>query len=99
MRYTLLPTILIFSLACSSNVEQRPTDKDMKKLETALQEAAETWMQWDGVVGVAQGETDKGKPCIMVLVSDDTTASLKKLPKKFKGFEVKTFNTGNIDAY
>jgi hypothetical protein len=71
----------------------------MKKLEKALKDAADSWIPLDGVVGVAQGETDKGKPCIMVLVSDDTSAALKKLPKKFRGFEVKTFNTGNIDAY
>ncbi|MBL7809470.1 MAG: hypothetical protein JNN28_16745 [Saprospiraceae bacterium] len=71
----------------------------MKKLETAVQEASETWMEWDGVIGVAQGETDKGKPCILVLTTSDTSASVKKLPKKFKGFPVKTHFSGPIDAH
>lgn len=70
----------------------------MKKLESAVQEASEIWMEWDGIIGVAQGETDKGKPCILVLTSTDTSATVQKLPKKFKGFPVKTHSSGPIDA-
>lgn len=98
MRYLLLP-ILFLSLACSANLERCQTNNDVKKFENALQEATDTWMQWEGVVGVAQGETDKGKPCILVLTSSDTAISLDKLPKKFKGFPVKIKNTGDINAY
>ncbi|MFN0037367.1 MAG: hypothetical protein ACKVUS_20095 [Saprospiraceae bacterium] len=70
----------------------------MKKIETAISEASEAWMQWEGVEAVGQGKTDNDKDCIMVFVSSDTVQALKKLPEEFKGFKVVVQNIGKIDA-
>lgn len=91
---------LIFcTFACAQSPDKQQNEPDMKKIEAAIQEAGRQWMEWEGIVGVAQGETEKGKPCILVLSASDTAAALKKLPQKFKGFPVKVQNVGNIDIH
>jgi hypothetical protein len=94
-----LITVVFFIFACSQHSGKQQNEPDMKKIESTIQEAALLWMEWEGIVGVAQGETDKGKPCILVLTTSDTAAALQNLPKKFKGFPVKTLPAGNIEAH
>lgn len=70
----------------------------MKKLETAVQEASETWMNWEGIEAIGQGKTPRGKDCILVLCSGDSAALAKKLPDKFQGFKVVIQPSGIIHA-
>jgi len=99
MKKIYLVPILFYIIACSTNMDRQPNTNEMKKIESAILEASDAWMPLEGVEGVAQGKTDKGKDCILVLVSNDSTAAVQQLPSKFKGFKVVVKNTGSFDAY
>jgi hypothetical protein len=49
-----------------------------------------------GVIGVAVGELDDGKPCIKVLVVKNTPAHASLVPKTIEGIPVVVEETGEI---
>jgi len=51
-----------------------------------------------GVVGVAVGALDDGKPCIKVLVAKRTSEHRKRIPKEIEGYPVVIEVTGEIRA-
>jgi len=51
-----------------------------------------------GVVGVAVGATDDGKPCIRVLVIRETAEVRSRIPRSLEGYPVIVEVTGEIRA-
>lgn len=60
-----------------------------------LAEHASTLMGEPGVVGVAEGRTDDGTPCVVVLVDGVTVPSL---PGRLHGHPVEVRRSGEITA-
>jgi hypothetical protein len=51
-----------------------------------------------GVVGVAIGALEDGKPCILVLVVQKTAEHSKLIPRDIEGYRVKIEESGEIRA-
>ena len=51
-----------------------------------------------GVVGVAVGALDDGKPCIQLLVAKDTPELRTLVPKEIEGYTIVIEETGEIRA-
>jgi len=51
-----------------------------------------------GVVGVAIGALEDGKPCILVLVAKKTSENRATIPPEIEGYPVKIEETGEIRA-
>jgi hypothetical protein len=51
-----------------------------------------------GVVAVAIGALDNGKPCLLVFVSRETSADLSRIPREIEGYPVKVEESGKIRA-
>jgi len=49
-----------------------------------------------GVIGVAVGALDDGKPCITVLVARKTSEQGKRIPKEIEGYTVVIEQSGEI---
>jgi len=52
-----------------------------------LKEAQDTWMDFEGVVAVAQGKKDQ-KDCIDVYIAINSKNIKKQIPKEFKDIPV-----------
>ncbi len=61
----------------------------------ALDEAS-SWMQYEGVEGVGQGQKDD-QDCIVVFVSCPPSALSAQIPSEFKGYPVVFQESGRID--
>lgn len=68
-----------------------------KTIEAVLKHHTDRLMALPGVVGTAIGEC-KGKPCIKVLVVEETPELLKLIPSTLEGFLVIIEETGEIRA-
>jgi hypothetical protein len=68
-----------------------------QSIEKAIQEVTDSWMNLNGVNGVAQGRMDE-KDYILVTVDMKTPEIEKSIPKEYKGFAVKLLVTGPIFA-
>lgn len=99
MKNILLILLFFTIIACSTNLDRQPNTNEMNKIESAVVEASDTWMNQEGIEGVGQGKTEKGRDCILVFVSNDSAAAVRQLPSKFKGFKVVVKNTGIIQAH
>jgi len=66
-------------------------------IEKVKEEITDTWMEINGVNGVALGEID-GKDCILVTADAKTPDIEKKIPSEYNGFAVKVLVTGPIFA-
>ena len=67
----------------------------MNKISNLVIDEVSKWTSHKGVEGVAEGE-EGGKPCIIVLVSDDPSKLSMTLPSTFKGYPVIIKRTGEI---
>jgi hypothetical protein len=90
MESIVLWAALLFGSFCgtwsSATGEQQP-------IEVVLAEHSERLLQIEGVVGVAQGDSE-GKPCILVLALDAHLAH--RLPQSVGGYPVVVQQTGPI---
>ncbi len=68
-----------------------------KSIEAVLAEHTDSLMALPGVVGTAQGEC-AGRPCIQVLVVEDTPQLRAQLPSSLDGYAVEMLVTGEIEA-
>ena len=68
-----------------------------KSIEAVLAEHTDSLMALPGVVGTAQGEC-AGRPCIKVLVVEDTPQLRGQLPSSLDGYAVEMLVTGEIEA-
>jgi len=66
-------------------------------IEKVKEEITGTWMEIDGVNGVALGEID-GKACILVTADAMTPEVKANIPSEYNGFAVKVLVTGSIIA-
>jgi hypothetical protein len=69
-----------------------------KDIKTIMEMHAGELMSIPGVVGVAVGETDDSKSCILVLVKEDTPHVRERIPSDLDGFPVVIEETGQIRA-
>ena len=67
------------------------------KIEKVLQEISESWLNIQGVNGIAQGKIGE-EDCIIATVDAKTPEIEQKIPKKYKGFLVQLLETGPIFA-
>ncbi len=82
---------------CSStknNNEKNPMTKP--SIKEVIEKHSNEIMSIAGVVGIYQGETDDGKPCIKVMVEKKSKALEKKIPKTLEGYPVLIDVTGKI---
>lgn len=68
-----------------------------KTIAQTHQEHAAELMAVPGVVGVGIGE-HHGKPCIMVLVAEQTSAVQNRIPTELNGFAVVVEQSGEFTA-
>lgn len=88
------------AMGCAKNtVEDYGGEKQMpaKSIEKVLEEHTDEWMSIPGVVGTAIGEYE-GKPCIKVLVVENTDELTRKVPSQVEGYPVVIEETGEIRA-
>ena len=79
--------------------EERSGEKEMapRTIEEVLKEHTDEWMSIPGVVGTAIGKVE-GKPCIKILVVQETEELTGKIPSEVEGFPVVIQETGEIRA-
>jgi hypothetical protein len=92
MKQILLFFWIFVATSCSFETKK---DKTMK-IEDVVQKA-NPWLDYAGVVGVAQS-VEKGKDVILVLVSSNTDSLKKQIPKTFHGYPVILKYVGEINA-
>lgn len=86
---------LVLVIGCATSEESRNT-MPIKDINTVMEAHTEELMAIKGVVGVAIGENEEKKPCIMILVLEATDEILDKLPKEIEGHPVCPFESGEI---
>jgi hypothetical protein len=62
-----------------------------------VMDEASSWMAYDGVEGVGQGQKD-GQDCIVVFVSCPPATLSAQIPDEFKGYPVVLQESGQIDT-
>ena len=68
-----------------------------KTIEQVQQDYTEEWMGISGVVGTAIGQ-HKGKPCILVLTSDENEQIKEGIPDSVEGYPVIVQYAGEIKS-
>lgn len=86
----LATTSLLISAASCEAVQK----SDTMTFDKALSQASSEWMKLDGVIGVAESESD-GKRVIMVLVSPEYAEEVE-IPDTFHNYPVITSSSGPI---
>ena len=90
--------VLVGGASCGKSPENErsaeivPGEAVVKAMDAHVDEL----MAIPGVVGVAVGALDDGKPCIMVLVVKKTPKSEKLIPRAIEGFPVRIEVSGEI---
>jgi len=69
-----------------------------KDIQKVMDAHVNELMAIPGVVGVAIGALDDGKPCILVLVVKKTAETGKRIPRMIEGYPVKIDESGEIRA-
>lgn len=65
-------------------------------IQKAMEAHVKELMAIPGVVGVAIGELEDGRPCILVLVVKKTPENLRLIPAKIEAYPVKIEESGEI---
>jgi hypothetical protein len=87
---------------CGSEGTKAPVERPLTEvhgsmpIEEVLKENAPGWMALDGVVGVYQGRTEDGAPCLKVMVVKETPELHRKIPEQVHGYPVLLRETGPI---
>ena len=95
-----MPIVMVLALAgagCRSDQNEKGGSRMPQRDIMDVQEAnAHGLMAQPGVVGVAIGETDGHKPCIIIYIVQWTDALHKSLPKVLEGYPVRVEESGEI---
>ncbi len=70
-----------------------------QEIKQVMKAHVEELMANPGVVGVAIGALDDGRPCIRVLVVEDNSEIRSKIPTELEGYRVVIDETGEIRAF
>jgi len=89
--------VILLIVSCKTIDEQQDEDMPAKPIEEVLAKYTDELMSIPGVVGVGQG-LQSDKPCITVLVIEETPELKKKIPKTLGGYPVVVEETGEIRA-
>jgi hypothetical protein len=96
----LIAVLCLVVQGCGSKQEEKTsTAKEqapMRDINTVMTEHTPELMPIPGVTGVAIGQLDDGTPCILVLVENDSSAIVDKIPKTLEGYPTKIEVTGKI---
>ena len=68
-----------------------------RSIEQVQEDYTEKWMNISGVEATAIGQY-KGKPCIMVFISINTSELRVKIPSTIEGYPVIIKDTGKFNA-
>jgi hypothetical protein len=87
----LIPLLILQCRSSNKNdtMQKTPIKEVIKQHSTEI-------MSIPGVVGLYQGETDDGKPCIKVMLEKESNEIEQKIPKKLDGYPVIIDVTGKI---
>jgi len=94
----LVAAIAIQAAGCGKSPENKggapamSTEDAIRVMDAHVKEL----MAIPGVIGVAVGALDDGKPCITVLVSRKTSEQGKRIPKEIEGYTVVIEQSGEI---
>jgi len=67
-----------------------------RDINTVMEAHTGELMAIPGIVGVAIGENDEKKPCILVLIVEEKDEILEKIPKEIEGHPVCPLVSGEI---
>ncbi len=81
--------------ACQSEKETKEAVSN-RDINAVMEAHTAELMAIPGVVGVAIGETDDGKPCILVLIIEEKDEIINKIPKELEGYPVSLLVSGEI---
>jgi hypothetical protein len=91
---------VVLAASCheTRGIGENRSSQPMKQREIAsvLKDHAARLMTIPGVVGVYQGETDDGRPCIKVMAATRTPEIEKRVPAEIEGYPVLVEVTGVI---
>ena len=90
-----LSLVLVVGCGCGKKQESRE-QAPMRDINVVMTEHTAELMAIPGVTGVAVGELDDGTPCILVLVEEETTDVVQKIPKVLEKHPVKILVSGKI---
>ncbi|MGH8015859.1 MAG: hypothetical protein ACREBV_06680 [Candidatus Zixiibacteriota bacterium] len=88
-------TLGIIISGCGSGEESSNT-MPTRDINTVMESHTLELMAIKGVVGVAIGENEEKKPCIMVLIVGESEEMLQRIPKEIEGHPVCPFESGDI---
>ena len=94
MKHIIIVVFIFLLQGCSNDKTQKKQMEDFDKIYAS---ASTELMNIKGVTGVGQGKTEDGKDCIIVFVND-STLSMKEIPKKYKKIPIKIQDTGQVNA-
>ena len=92
----LVVLVMLSASACRTDFQSKGTEVPARPIEAVLHDHTNALMSVPGVVGVFQGETDEGKPCIGVMVVKRTPEIESKVPDHLEGYPVEIQVTGEI---
>lgn len=86
--------ILLVTVQCHSSRE----DSDMSKpsIKEVIQQHSSEILSIPGVVGIYEGETKAGNPCIKIMTEKESQEIEDKIPKSLNGYPVIIEVTGKI---
>lgn len=93
--------LIILTAGCQSSNQNEHTSQAMshKDIQKVMDSHTPNLMAIEGVVGVYIGETEKGEPCIKVMVAEDTTAIRDQIPAALEGIPVIVVVSGEIEGF
>jgi hypothetical protein len=98
--YCLFITLSILQAGCG-NASKNERGNELlpaQDIKQVMEAHVDELMAIPGVVGVAIGALDDGKPCIRVLVVEDNSEIRSKIPAELEGYPVVIDETGELRA-
>lgn len=69
----------------------------MKEITAVIKERADSLLNIHGVVGVYAGRIDDSIPCIRIMIENDDSTLIKKIPATIDGYPVEIEVSGRIE--
>ena|SRR3990172_11870483 len=95
----LLFLVVIAFLICVCACQKESDQKELvpqSDINTVMEAHTAELMAIPGVVGVAIGETEDKKPCILVLIIEEKDEIINKIPKELEGYPISLLVSGEI---
>ena len=95
--FLIIIIFLITAFNCNSSKEDSGASSDNKmEIADVIKKHSNEIMKIDGVVGLYEGTTEEGNPCIKVMIKEDSPVIKEKIPGELEGYPVITEVTGEI---